>query len=105
MRRHPQTVKRIIDKSKAAAERTGRRRNYESVRALVTYEIDETKGKISAKRLLPTACAGGYAGSGRNFRRLVAQERIKYRQRQAIARSRRPAVWSPGEHLVIDWAC
>jgi transposase len=97
------TVKRIIDRSQAAAERTDRRRNYESVRTLVAQEIDETKGKISAKRLLPTARAGGYAGSDRNFRRLVAQERSKYRQRQAIARARRPAVWTPGEHLVIDW--
>ncbi len=97
------TVKRIIDKGQAAAERVERRRNYESVRALVAGEIEETKGKISAKRLLPKAGAGGYAGSDRNFRRLVAQERSKYRQRQAIARSRRPAVWAPGEHLVIDW--
>ena len=98
------TVKRIIEQGQAAAEqRVARRRNYESVRTLVAHEIDETKGKISAKRLLPTARAAGYAGSDRNFRRLVAQERSKYRQRQAIARSRRPAVWTPGEHLVIDW--
>jgi transposase len=97
------TVKRIIERGEAAEQRVERRRNYESVRALVAHEIDETKGKISAKRLLPTARAGGYAGSDRNFRRLVATERGKYRQRQAIARSRRPAVWSPGEHLVIDW--
>ncbi len=97
------TVKRIIDRSQATVDRVERRKNYESVRVLVAHQIDETKGKISAKRLLPTARAGGYAGSDRNFRRLVAQERSKYRQRQAIARSRRPAVWSPGEHLVIDW--
>jgi len=98
------TVKRIIEKdTDAAAERVERRKNYESVRALVATEIDTTKGKISAKRLLPTARAGGYAGSDRNFRRLVTQERGKYRQQQARERSRRPAVWSPGEHLVIDW--
>lgn len=42
-----------------------------------------TKGKISAKRLLPAARAAGYEGSDRNFRRLVAQERGKYRQAQA----------------------
>jgi hypothetical protein len=34
---------------------------------------------------------------------VVAQARAKYRQRLVIARSRRPAVWAPGEHLVIDW--
>ena len=97
------TVKRIIERGEAAEQRVARRRNYESVRTLVAQEIDETKGKISAKRLLPTARAAGYAGSDRNFRRLVAQERSKYRQREAVARARRPALWAPGEHLVIDW--
>ena len=97
------TVKRIIDKVEAAEQRVARRKNYESVRSLVAQEISETKGKISAKRLLPKAHAAGYAGSARNFRRLVAQERAKYRQSQAIAQARRPGVWTAGEHLVIDW--
>jgi transposase len=97
------TVKRVIDRAEAAEQRTARRRNYESVRALVAKKINETKGKISAKRLLPSARAAGYEGSDRNFRRLVAQERSKYRQREAVARARRPALWAPGEHLVIDW--
>ena len=97
------TVKRIIEADQAAAERVARRRNYESARALVVAKVEVTTGKISAKRLLPEATASGYAGSVRNFRRLVAQEKTRYRQRQAIAGSRRPALWSPGEHLVIDW--
>jgi hypothetical protein len=77
VRRHSQD-RQEDHRAGAAAERVERRRNYESVRALVAPEIEETKGKISAKRLLPTARAGGYAGSDRNFRRLVAQERSKY---------------------------
>jgi len=97
------TVKRIVEKDQAAQQRVARRRNYESVRSIVREEITETKGKISAKRLLPKARAAGYAGSDRNFRRLVAQERAKHRRGLAIAGSRRPAVWAPGEHLVIDW--
>jgi len=97
------TVKRIVEADQAAAARVDRRRNYESVRALVVGKVEGTRGKISAKRLLPEATAAGYEGSDRNFRRLVAQEKTRYRQRQAIAGSRRPAVWSPGEHLVIDW--
>ncbi|MBC8093975.1 MAG: IS21 family transposase, partial [Pseudonocardia sp.] len=97
------TVRRIVNKAEAAEDRAARRRNYESVRALVAAKVEDTKGKISGKRLLPQARAVGYAGSDRNFRRLVAQEKTKYRQRQAIGRARRPAVWSPGEHLVIDW--
>jgi transposase len=97
------TVKRIVDQHAARAERVERRRNYESVRGLVVEELRETKGKITAKRVLPLARAAGYAGSDRNFRRLVAQERSNYRRGLAIASARRPAVWSPGEHLVIDW--
>jgi transposase len=97
------TVSRVVNQAEAAEQRIARRRNYESVRALVAAKIEETKGKISAKRLLPAAAAAGYEGSDRNFRRLVAQERGKYRQAQARERSRRPAVWAPGEHLVIDW--
>ncbi|MFY9998986.1 MAG: IS21 family transposase, partial [Trebonia sp.] len=58
-------------------------------------------GRISAKRLLPAAQAAGYAGSARNFRRLVAE--CKQAWRAGHHRGRRPAVWSPGEHLVIDW--
>ena len=86
------TVKRVVERGEAAQRRTARRRNYESVRTLVATKIDQTKGKISAKRLLPAARAAGYEGSDRNFRRLVAQERGKYRQAQARERSRRPAV-------------
>lgn len=97
------TVKRVVDRAEAAQQRAARRRNYDSVRSLVASKITDTKGKISAKRLLPAARAAGYEGSDRNFRRLVATERSKYRQSQARERSRRPAVWSPGEHLVIDW--
>jgi len=99
----PKTVKRVILRDQAAAIRVARRRNYESVRSLVAGRVELTKGKISAKRLLPEAVASGYEGSARNFRRLVAQEKNLYRRRQAITSSRRPAVWSPGEHLVIDW--
>ena len=97
------TVKRVIERDLAAARRVERRRNYESVRSLVAAKVEDTKARISAKRLLPAARAAGYAGSDRNFRRLVAQEKSTYRQRQAVGRARRPAVWAPGEHLVIDW--
>jgi len=97
------TVKRIVTRDQALQERVERRKNYESVRGLVAKELKNTNGKLSAKRLLPKAKAEGYEGSDRNFRRLVATERNKYRQGLAIAGGRRPAVWSPGEYLVIDW--
>jgi hypothetical protein len=63
--------------------------------------VQATKGRISAKRLLPAARTAGYAGSARNFRRLVAAEKQAWRATHH--RGRRPAVWAPGEVLVIDW--
>ena len=104
MRRHAQ--------DRQAGHRAGRGRRSSGPRGAGTTRASarwsrprwsDTAGRISAKRLLPAARAAGYDGSDRNFRRLVAQEKAKYRQRQAIAAVRRPAVWSPGEHLVIDW--
>ena len=41
-------------------------------------------------------------GSPRNFRRLVAEQKALWRRDHH--RGRRPAVWAPGEYLVIDWA-
>ena len=97
------TVKRIVERDQVVAGRVAWRANYESMRALVAQRLKDTVGRISAKRLLPEVRAAGYAGSDRNFRRLVAQERAKCRQAQAASRGRRPAVWSAGEYLVIDW--
>ena len=68
---------------------------------LVAERVAKTRGRISAKRLLPAAQAAGYGGSARNFRRLVAEQKALWRRDNP--RGRRPAVWSPGEHLVIDW--
>src|SRR5450755_1867849 len=70
------TVKRVIARHEAggaAAERADRGHNYDGVAALVAERVGKTSGRISAKRLLPAARAAGYAGSARNFRRLVAE--------------------------------
>ena len=85
-------MKRIVEKARAAAERFDRRRDHETVRPLAAHSMIETKGRISALRLLPKAVAAVYAGSDRNFRRLVSQERATYRRGLAIASSRRAAV-------------
>ena len=58
-------------------------------------------GRITAKRLLPTARAAGYLGSDPNFRRLVAEGKADWRR---TGRVFRPWVHTPGQHLVIDWA-
>jgi transposase len=98
------TVRRVIARHEAGGavpERARRGRNYDNVADLVAARVKATAGRISAKRLLPAARAAGYAGSARNFRRLVAERKRLWRQEHH--RGRRPAVWSPGEHLVIDW--
>ena len=81
--------------------RRDRDRNYDGVRVLVTRRVARSCGQISAKRLLPAARTTGYAGSARNFRRLVAE--VKAAWPAGHHRGRRPAVWSPGDTLVIDW--
>lgn len=102
------TVKRIIDKFEAdqAGEtppaRPERAHNYDAVVGLVAERVDKSRGRISAKRILPIARTAGYAGSDRNFRRLVAEQKALWRTEHH--RGRRPAMWAPGDYLVIDWA-
>ena len=98
------TVKRVIARHEAggsAPARGPRSHNYDAVAELVAARVKASAGRISAKRLLPAAQAAGYTGSARNFRRLVASQKQAWRGEHH--RGRRPAIWSPGEHLVIDW--
>ncbi|WP_214111406.1 IS21 family transposase [Acrocarpospora catenulata] len=98
------TAKRIIERALAGDKAPPRKRrdhNYDMVAELVRGKVTTTHGKISAKRLLPLAQAAGYGGSARNFRRLVAEAKKDWRRTNP--RGRRPAVWTPGEMLVIDW--
>jgi hypothetical protein len=99
----PKTVKRVIARheSNEVPVRAPREHNYDDVSDLVAERVEKTHGRITAKRLLPVAQAAGYAGSARNFRRLVAEQKALWRRENH--RGRRPAVWSPGEHLVVDW--
>src|SRR5579864_2029139 len=100
----PKTVKRAVERAEAGGEparRAERARNYDLVVDVVASRVAKTAGRISAKRLLPEARAAGYTGSARNFRRLVATAKSDWRRDHH--RGRRPAVWSPGDTLVIDW--
>jgi len=100
----PKTVKRVIARhegGQVSPVRAPRPHNYDGVVELVAERVAKTKGKISAKRLLPAVRVAGYVGSARNFRRLVARQKVLWRRENH--RGRRPAVWSPGEYLVIDW--
>ena len=100
----PKTIKRALERLEAGdvpAQRSARARNYDVVVDVVRVRVAKTAGRISATRLLPEARAAGYVGSARNFRRLAAQAKSDWRREHH--RGRRPAVWTPGETLVIDW--
>jgi transposase len=98
------TVKRIVERHNAggvAPPRQERGHNFDRVAELVAERVARSQGRLSAKRLLPAARTAGYAGSPRNFRRLVAE--AKQAWRRGHHRGRRPAVWTPGDTLAIDW--
>lgn len=98
------TVRRVIAAHEAGEGkpvRAVRARNYDQVTGLVADRVKATQGRISAKRLLPAARTAGFTGSARNFRRLVADAKAAYRRE--LGHRRRPGVWCPGEHLLIDW--
>jgi transposase len=100
----PKTIKRALARLAAGEMPPARKepeRNYDAVRDVVVARVERTSARITAKRLVPEARAAGYAGSARNFRRLVAQAKAEWRRTHH--RGRRPAVWSPGDTLVIDW--
>jgi transposase len=104
----PKTAKRKIEAHRSGAlnedraERAPVPKNTDLVRDVVKTAVREAHGRITAKRLLPVARTAGYRGSGRNFRRLVADVKRAYKAEQGH-HQRRPAVWVPGETLVFDW--
>ena len=94
------TVRRVIARHEAggsASARAPRGHNYDGAGELVAARVKSSAGRISAKRLLPAARAGGYAGSARNFRRLVAQCKQAWREdhhRAGVRRcGRRASTW------------
>jgi transposase len=94
-------VKRVVEAAERSTTEAPSAHNYDHVIELVAQRVAKTKGRITAKRLLPAARAAGYVGSDRNFRRLVADEKRAWRIDNH--RGRRPGVWEPGDVLAIDW--
>lgn len=79
------TVKRIVARWKSGELGGGgvaarRPRNTDVVADVVARRVKDTKGRITAKRLLPEARAAGYTGSARNFRRVVAEAKATWRR-------------------------
>src|SRR6478735_606948 len=60
------TVRRVVERADTGGGRPVRSlrvRNFESVTELVAKRVETSKGRISAKRLLPVAQAAGYRQS------------------------------------------
>jgi hypothetical protein len=85
------TVKRVVERAEAGGEppqREARPRNFDAVRDLVAERVAKSGGRISAKRLLPIRAAG-YEGSARNFRRLIADQKMLCARTIIVAAARR----------------
>ena len=101
----PKTVKRAVERAQRTEPpaRTHRPRNTDGVSDVVAKRVEATDGRISAKRLLPEARAAGFAGSARNFRRLVAAAKAEWRRAPPGAPARRVAAGRDAHHrLGID---
>jgi transposase len=97
------TVRRVVERHSqdgARPERPRRPRASDVVADLIAERVERTRGRISAKRLLPAARAAGFTGSERSFRRAVAEAKDVYEKRR---RSFRPWLPTAGSHVVIDW--
>ena len=101
------TVKRVIERTAVTGAgeqrpvRAPRPSNYEVVRTWSPARSPPGRAGSARSGCCRRRGRRGTPGPARNFRRLVAQERRRYRRVNGHAR--RPAVWAPGEHLVIDW--
>ena len=73
-------------------------------RALIAERVEQTGGRVTARRLIRLVRAAGYVGSERSLRRAVAAAKVAWRERQALAgRVYRPWVSEPGEWMLCDW--
>ncbi|MBY6540056.1 hypothetical protein HQ325_15375 [Rhodococcus sp. BP-349] len=95
------TVKRTVKELEAdqagqsPPRRAERTRNYAAVSDAVAERVEKSQGRISAERILLIARNAGYAVPDRNIRRLIAEEKNRWRTNHH--RGRRPPVWAPGD--------
>jgi transposase len=81
-----------------------RARVTDDYRGLIAERVEQTRGRITARRLLRLLRAAGYKGSERSLRRAVREEKRAFREREAReGRVFRPWRSGPGEWLVCDW--
>jgi len=71
---------------------------------LICERVEQTRGRVTARRLMRIVRAAGYEGSERSLRRAVAEAKAAWRERQALeGRVYRPWVSEPGDWMLCDW--
>jgi transposase len=101
------TVKRYVEAAGDAgqlAPALTRSRVTDDFAGLICERVEQTHGRVTARRLLRIVRAAGYDGSERSLRRAVAEAKAAWRARQALeGRVYRPWVSAPGEWMLCDW--
>jgi hypothetical protein len=71
---------------------------------LIAGRVEQTGGRVTARRLMRIMRAAGYGGSERSLRRALAEAKAAWRAKQALqGRVYRPWVSEPGEWMLCDW--
>jgi transposase len=101
------TVKRYVDAAGEAgqfAPALRRVRVTDDFAGLIAGRVEQTAGRITARRLMRIVRAAGYQGSERSLRRAVAEAKAAWRAKQALqGRVYRPWVSEPGQWMLCDW--
>jgi len=101
------TVKRYVQAAGEAGQLAPvlvRSRVTDDFADLIGERVDQTVGRVTARRLLRIVRAAGYEGSERSLRRAVAAAKERWREQQAReGRVYRPWVSEPGEWMLCDW--
>lgn len=101
------TVKRYVQAAGEAGQFAPvlrRSRVTDDFAGLIDERVEQTAGRVTARRLMRLVRAAGYDGSERSLRRAVAVAKESWRARQAReGRVYRPWVSEPGEWLLCDW--
>lgn len=101
------TVKRYVEAAGDAGQLAPvltRARVTDDVAEVIAERIEQTHGRITARRLMRIVRAAGYDGSERSLRRAVADAKAAWREKQASeGRVYRPWISAPGEWMLCDW--
>ena len=101
------TVKRYVQAAGEAGQLAPvltRSRVTDDFAGLICERVEQSGGRVTARRLMRLVRAAGYEGSERSLRRAVAAAKESWRAKQALeGRIYRPWVSEPGEWMLCDW--